>query len=281
MDAAALDSSTAEARICSTAGQSLKSAAALGGAAHGVSTGQSTGAGSAQGAGTDLQGAGSVQGAAPVAEPTQGPQYTMPAPNPTKTALGMTSGTQVSSTGNGAFMMPISAKAAGGTGFCLARDPEEGDSEAIFAITLTVDLTSVDTHRVIPVLRQCPAQTLIRRQSAGFTLSIKAQPADVQASSREAFSRVDLMVSCIQYCGAGQVTKVDPPQPQTSRPQGLPAPTKPEVQGAAGSLVATSNVRTHAPSLAGLEGSSILCGALVLCSQHWHVDAFEIVSDGF
>ena len=68
-------------------------------------------------------------------------------------------------------------------------------------------------------------------------------------------------ISCIQCCGAGQVTKVDPPQPQTSRPQGVTAPTKPEVQGATGSLVATSNVRMHAPCLAGLEGSIRCCFA--------------------
>ena len=62
-------------------------------------------------------------------------------------------------------------------------------------------------------------------------------------------------VSWVQLCGAGQVTKVDPPQPQTSRPQGLPVPKKPEVQGTPGSLVATSNVRMHAPCLFGLWGS--------------------------
>ena len=105
MNAATQDSSTAKAHICSTAGQPLKAAAALGGAAHGVSTGQGTAAGSAQGAGTDLQGAGSVQGAVPVADSTQSPQYTTPAPNPTKTALGMTSGTQLSSTGIGASLI--------------------------------------------------------------------------------------------------------------------------------------------------------------------------------
>lgn len=99
----------AKVQTCPIAGQPLKSAAVLGGAAHGVSTGQSTGAGSAQGTGTDVQGAGSLQGAAPVAESTQSPQYTMPAPNPTKTALGMTSGTQLTQTGNGAFLMPALA----------------------------------------------------------------------------------------------------------------------------------------------------------------------------
>ena len=51
-----------------------------------------------------------------------------------------------------------------------------------------------------------------------------------------------LEVSCVQCCGAGQVTKVDPPKPQTRRPKELPLPTQPEVQGAKGNLVVTSNV---------------------------------------
>ena len=160
----------AEIQICSIAGQPLKTAATLGGAAHGVSTGQSTGAGSTQGTGTDIQGAGSVQGAAPVAESTQSPQYTTPAPNPTKIAQGLTSGTQVSSTGNGALMMPIPAEAAGSIDLCLARDPEKDDTRRFVAVKPTVDFTSVSMQRIIPVSRRCPAHSLIRQQPARFSL---------------------------------------------------------------------------------------------------------------
>lgn len=59
----------------------------------------------------------------------------------------------------------------------------------------------------------------------------------------EALPSVGLSTSCFQWCSAGQVTKIDPPKPQTTLPAGLVVPTQPEVQGAKGNLVATSNVR--------------------------------------
>ena len=186
MDAAAQDSSMTEIQICSTAGQSLKSAAALGGAAHSASTGQSTGAGSAQGTGTDLQGTGSVQGAAPLADSTQSPQYTTPAPNPTKTAQGMTSGTQVSSTGKQAFMILIPAKATGRTGLCLARDPEMGDSEAVCCCQIHSGLCVSRNARCHPSLEAMSCLDIDETAASRTSPSQGARPSMTQQSVKHA-----------------------------------------------------------------------------------------------
>ena len=107
--------------------------------------------------------------------------------------------------------------------------------------------------------------------------AITTQLADVRASSHEALSCMDLegLMDPVLWCRSGDEGR---PAPATDKPP-TGAARAHKAGGAGHHRQPGRHIqRAHAFPLPSRCGGQHL---VVLCSQQWHVDAFEIASDGF